>query len=141
MNETLHLHLRRLDGYKYEISVDEWANGRIVMDEPAPLGGSEGPNASMMLSSAVGHCLSASLLFCLEKSRVEVKDVETDVETRLVRNEKGRWRIDGIKVKMKPVVDASDLEKLERCLGLFEDFCIATQSIRQGIKVDVEFER
>ncbi|MCU0860406.1 MAG: OsmC family protein [Thermoplasmata archaeon] len=139
MNELIHAHLRRVGGYKYEVTFDEWA-GKVVMDEPAPLGGSEGPNASMMISSAVGHCLSASLLFCLEKSRVKAEDVETDVETTLKRNEKGRWRIEGIKVKMRPLVNDVDREKLARCIGLFEDFCIATQSVRQGIKVDVEIE-
>jgi uncharacterized OsmC-like protein len=139
MNEAIHAHLRRAGGYKYEVTFDEWG-GKIVMDEPAPLGGSEGPNASMLISSAVGHCLSASLLFCLEKSRVKVDDVETDVETTLGRNDRGRWRIEGIKVKMRPLVKDVDREKLTRCMGLFEDFCIATQSVRQGIKVDVEIE-
>jgi uncharacterized OsmC-like protein len=139
MNESIHAHLRRAGAYKYEVTFDEWG-GKIVMDEPAPLGGSEGPNASMLISGAVGHCLSASLLFCLEKSRVKAEDVETDVETTLGRNEGGRWRIEGIKVKMRPLVDDIDREKLARCIDLFEDFCIATQSVRQGIKVDVEIE-
>ena len=141
MNEKIHTHLRRVDGYKYEISIDEWGKGTITMDEPAPLGRSEGPNASMMISSAVGHCLSASLLFCLEKSRVKAKDVSADVETSLARNERGRWRIESIKVKIKPIVDPVDQEKLERCLGMFEDFCIATASVRQGTKVEVEIDR
>jgi uncharacterized OsmC-like protein len=41
---------------------------------------------------------------------------------------------------MRPLVKDVDREKLTRCMGLFEDFCIATQSVRQGIKVDVEIE-
>ena len=140
MNDKIHAHLRRSGGYKFDITFDEW-DGKIVMDEPEPLGESAGPNASMMLSSAVGHCLSASLLFCLEKSRVEAKDLSTDVETTFAKNKKGRWRVSGIKVKMKPIVDQVDREKLNRCLGMFEDFCIATASIRQGIKIDVEIDR
>jgi organic hydroperoxide reductase OsmC/OhrA len=141
MNEKVHTHLRSKGGYKYEITFDEWDKGSISMDEPVPLGEASAPNASMMLSSAVGHCLSASLLFCLGKSRVEQKSVEADVETSLVRNEKGRWRIDGIKVKIKPEVSENDREKLERCLGLFEDFCIVTASVREGIKVEVEISK
>ena len=27
---------------------------------------------------------------------------------------------------------------MERCLGQFEDFCVVTQSVRQGIPVTVE---
>lgn len=137
MNEKIHAHIRRRDGYRFEISFDEWDKGTVSMDEPAPLGGSSAPNASMMLSSAVGHCLGASLLFCLSKSRVEAEDLEADVETSLTRNERGRWRIEGIKVTMKPKVSESDREKLKRCLTMFEDFCIVTASVRQGIKIDV----
>ena len=138
MNEKLHVHLRNKGGYKFEISFDEWDKGTIRMDEPAPLGEGSAPNANMMLASAIGHCLSASLLFCLSKSRVDAKDVETDVETTLTRDERSRWRIDGIKVMMKPTVGEHDREKLKRCLTMFEDFCIVTASVRQGIKVDVE---
>ncbi|HIJ17924.1 MAG TPA: OsmC family protein [Thermoplasmata archaeon] len=138
MNEKIHAHIRRKGGYRFEISFDEWDMGTVSMDEPVPLGEGSAPNASMMLSSAVGHCLSASLLFCLSKSRVEAEDIEADVETSLTRNDRGRWRIDGIKVIMKPTVKESDREKLRRCLTMFEDFCIVTASVREGIKVDVE---
>jgi len=69
-----------------------------------------------------------------------VKGIETDVETSLTRNERGRWRVSGIKVKMKPIISPDDREKLERCKGLFEDFCIVTASVKEGIKVDVEME-
>jgi len=141
LNEKIHAHLRHAGGYKFDVTFDEWDEGKVEMDEPAPLGAGDAPNAGMMLSSAVGHCLSASLIFCLQKSRVIVGDVTTDVETTLTRNERGRWRIEGIKVKLKPSVDEPDLEKLERCLGMFEDFCIVTASVREGIQVDVEVER
>lgn len=141
MNEKIHAHIRRKEGYKFEISFDEWDKGVVSMDEPVPLGKGEAPNASMMLSSAVGHCLSASLLFCLGKSRVEAEDIEADVETSLVRNERGRWRIEGIKVVMKPTVKDSDREKLERCLTMFEDFCIVTASVREGIKIEVDIRK
>jgi len=141
LNERIHAHLRRVEGYKFDISFDELPGVKVTMDEPAPIGKSEGPTAAMMLSSAIGHCLSASLLFCLEKSRVKAKDISTDVELSMVRNEKGRWRVGEIKVKIKPLVDEVDLQKLERCKGLFEEFCIVTASAREGIKVDVEVER
>lgn len=138
MNEKVHAHVKRKEGYKFEISFDEWDKGTVDMDEPVPLGEGSAPNASMMLSSAVGHCLSASLLFCMGKSRAEVDDLEADVETSLVRNERGRWRIEGIKVTMKPTVKDSEREKLARCMTLFEDFCIVTASVREGIKVEVD---
>ena len=141
MNEKIHAHLKRMNGYKFEIAIDELKDARIVMDEPAPVGTGQGPSAAMMLSSAIGHCLSSSLLFCLEKSRVKAKDLSTDVELTMERNERGRWRIGGIKVKMRPIVDTVDLEKLERCKSMFEDFCIVTASVREGVKIDVELQK
>lgn len=140
MNEKIHAHLRQKDGYKFEITFDELPGGSVMMDEPTPVGKSEGPSAAMMLSSAVGHCLTSSLLFCMQKSRGTIKEIEAEVDTNLARNERGRWRVAEIKVRIKPTVDAVDKEKLERCRGLFEDFCIVTASIREGIKVDVKME-
>jgi uncharacterized OsmC-like protein len=138
MNEKIHAHVRRDKGYKFTITFDELEPAKVIMDEPKPLGGSEGPSAAMMLSAAVGHCLTSSLLFCMQKSRAELKDIETDVETALERNERGRWRVGSIKVKIKPSVEGVEPEKFERCKGLFEDFCIVTASVREGVKIDVE---
>ncbi|MCJ7606487.1 MAG: OsmC family protein [Thermoplasmata archaeon] len=141
MHEKIHAHLRRKEGYEFEVTFDEWPKGSVTMDEPEPLGGGSAPNAAMMLSSAVGHCLSASLLFCMGKSRAELRDIAADVETSLVKNEEGRWRIDGIKVDLKVDADEDTIEKLSRCERLYEDFCIVTESIRKGIKVEVDLRR
>ena len=141
MNEKIHAHMKREDGYKFSITFDELPGGKIYSDESAPVGKSDGPTAAMMLSSAVGHCLSSSLLFCLEKSRAKPKDLATDVEMTLARNEKGRWRVSGIKVNLQIDVDDVDREKLERCKGIFEDFCIVSASVREGVKIDVELSR
>ena len=138
MNEKIHAHLSHKGGYRFDITFDELRGVELHMDEPKPVGTSEGPSAAMMLSSAVGHCLASSLMFCMEKSRGNVKDIGADVETSLTRNDKGRWRVAGIKVNMKVDVNDIDKEKLERCKGIFEDFCIVTASVREGVKIDVE---
>jgi hypothetical protein len=36
-----------------------------------------------------------------------------------------------------PQVDEEQGSHLERCIEIFEQYCIATQSIRQGIPVEV----
>lgn len=138
MNEKIHAHVHREKGYMSSVTFDELRGVELHMDEPKPVGTSEGPSAAMMLSSAVGHCLTSSLMFCMEKSRGSVKDIEADVETSLTRNDKGRWRVEGIKVNMKVDVNDIDKEKLERCKSIFEDFCIVTASVREGVKIDVE---
>ena len=56
----------------------------ILMDEPPDLGGSgKGPNASRMVVAGVANCLGASLLFCLQKSRVEMDGFSVRATTKL----------------------------------------------------------
>jgi organic hydroperoxide reductase OsmC/OhrA len=111
----------------------------ISFDKPSM--NASGPNASRILASAVGHCLSASLLFCLEKSRIPIKHVTTRIHTTLARNEAGRWRVQRIDVTIKAdPQNEQDRERMERCVQIFEDFCIVTQSVRKGIDVNVRVE-
>jgi uncharacterized OsmC-like protein len=109
----------------------------FALDEPPPLGRDDGPNAAAVLGAAVGDCLAASLAFCLHKSRVNMDHLEADVVTHVDRNAQGKLRILGIDVELKPEIDDADAARLHRCERLFEDFCIVTQSIRQGIPVNV----
>lgn len=63
------------------------------------------------------------------------------VVTHVTRNEAGKFRISGIDVEIVPDLAGGDAAKLDRCDQLFEDFCIVTQSIRQGIPVNVTVKR
>lgn len=128
--------LEMVEGYKFRISFDNEKAPDFYMDEPKPLGQGEYPNAGKFLAAAVGNCLCASLAFCVRKHRAEVFTIHAEVYTTLSRNEKGRYRLTAIKVKIRPEV--SDPEVLQRCLPLFEDYCIVTESVRKGIPVDVE---
>jgi hypothetical protein len=60
------------------------------------------------------------------------------VTTHVARNERGRFRIRGIDVQLEPVVDGG--ANIGRCEGLFEDFCIVTASVEQGIPVHVSLK-
>ena len=88
----------------------------------------------------MGSCLSASLLFCLRKSWADVSGLRTTVDVSLTRNERGRLRIGGIRVRLAPDLAPEQRERLGRCLELFQDYCIVTESVRDGIDVDVEVE-
>ena len=46
-------------------------------------------------------------------------------------------RIGSLRVRLSPDVPPADRERMGRCLELFEDFCIVTESVRQGINVEV----
>ena len=67
-----------------------------------------------------------------------MKQLRTRVEGTLVRNDQGRLRIGGIRVRLEPDVAPELRDRMGRCLELFEDFCIVTQSVRDGIDVQVE---
>src|SRR5690606_6690526 len=112
----------------------------LMFDEPSPLGEDEGPNAARVLGAAVGNCLSASLLFCLRRARVDVEGMKTEVRGRITRNEKGRFRIAGISARLITAVPPDQQERIDRCLGVFEDFCIVSASVRKGIDIDVEVD-
>jgi organic hydroperoxide reductase OsmC/OhrA len=141
MSEIVHefdIQVHQVHDYEFHVEFDKPHHARLVLDEPAPLGQDKAPNASRILAAAIGNCLSASLLFCARKARVELGRMETTVHVEVLRNEKGRLRIGKVRVKIDPRIPAEVRESAMRCLDLFEDFCTVTQSIRQGIDVEVE---
>jgi organic hydroperoxide reductase OsmC/OhrA len=136
--EKFSLSLDLLDGFRFEVDFGTEGLPRLVVDEPPPIGSGSGPNGSRVLGAAVGACLSASLLFCLKKARIDVHDLHCSVEGSLVRNDEGRLRIGMIRVQLEPRLDAEQVARIARCREIFEDFCIVTQSVRQGIDVEVD---
>ncbi|MBN2334527.1 OsmC family protein [Candidatus Bathyarchaeota archaeon] len=133
--------MKRMEGFKFEVDFGLEGVQPLVMDEPQPVGENTGPNASKLLAAAMGNCLTASLMFCLQKARAEVGDIETKVDGVLRRNLQGRWRIAEINVEISPEVGAEYDNKFERCHGLFEDFCVVSKSIEQGIPINVKINR
>lgn len=136
LEKTRVVDLQHLDGFRF---VAEYGEGMvpIILDEPPPLGEGAGPDAARLLATAVGNCLSASLLLCLQKSRVTVSDLRTNVALTIARNDEGRFRVTAGKVVIRVDSDASDA-KLERCRQMFEDYCIVTATVRRAFPIDVE---
>jgi uncharacterized OsmC-like protein len=130
--------IERAEGFRFTVTFPDFEHATATtVDEEPPLGGGEGPNPAALLASAVGSCLAASLVFCLRKTRVEPAGVTADATARIVRNERGRFRIGGIDVELTLSLDDADRAAFERCTPLFEDFCIVTESVRQGVPVQV----
>ena len=127
-----------VEGYKFRIHFDNEKAGDFYMDEPKPLGTGDYPNAGKFLAAAVGNCLCASLTYCVKRHHAEMFSLRAEVYTTLARNDKGRFRITQIKVRLFPEV--SDPTVLSRCRDMFEDFCIVTASVRNGVPVDVELD-
>ena len=124
----------------FRFSVDFGIDGMnpFYMDEPEPVGNNTGPNAGKMVGAALANCLAASLMFCLQKSRVDVQGMKSTARGVLARNEKGRWRIKEVNVDLYPEVDTEKTKQLEKCKEIFDDFCIVSKSIEQGIPVNVK---
>jgi len=131
-----HVTLRPEGRYRFRVETDrpEWS---LVVDEPPPLGEGAGPNPARLVAAALGHCLASSLRYCLERSRA-AGEVSAAVDVEVRRNERGRWRVARVEAQLDlSGVDPAHRAAVDRCLGLFEDFCIVTASVRQGIPVDV----
>jgi uncharacterized OsmC-like protein len=92
--------LKFLGGYRFKAEFDAAGIPDIVVDELAPVGEGTGPNPTRLLSVAVGHCLSSSLIYCLQKARVKIKNIKTTVRANVERNQQGYKRIKDIEVKM-----------------------------------------
>ena len=140
MSEDLDLSLELQDGYRFLVDFGDARFPRSIMDEPAPLGEDSGPNAARVLAAAVGNCLSAGGLFCLRKAHVKVGALRTSGHVTQARNERGRLRITGIDATLHPQVATDALPRIGRCLEIFEDFCVVTQSVRGGVDVRVAVE-
>ncbi|HEX6388347.1 MAG TPA: OsmC family protein [Solirubrobacteraceae bacterium] len=139
-DQSFDLTMELQDGYRFLVDFAQPGVPPLLLDEPEPLGDGDGPNAARVLAAAIGNCLSASALFCLRRARIDVQGMRTTVSASLARNEAGRLRLAGIQVRIAPVVDAAEQGRMRRCLELFEDFCVVTQSVRSGIAVDVSVE-
>lgn len=126
----------------YRFSVDSQLPGvnPFIIDEGPPLGEGSGPNPARVLLAAMASCLGASLLFCLGKSRIAVKGLRINAHGTTVRNEHGRLRVGPCRITLHPDVAAEDHPRMQRCLELFEDFCVVTESVRQGVPVTVQVE-
>ncbi|AUM12568.1 OsmC family protein [Ketobacter alkanivorans] len=127
------IRLELMEDYLFKIDFGEF--GDVLTDEPPPLGKGEGPNPARMVAAAVGNCLCASLLFALRKKKDQPGNIQATVTGQLERID-GRWRIGKLDVVMQ-VANPDSLSHLPSALEQFEDFCVVTQSIRQGIPVNV----
>lgn len=128
-----------LKGMQFRAKYDLPQVKELIMDEPPEFGGDgEGPNAARVVASAVGDCLSASLLFCLTKSRIPVESLKSTVKTKVARNEENLLRVKDLQVEIQvKLKDTAHIEKSEQCRELFEKYCIVSDSLRKGIPINV----
>jgi organic hydroperoxide reductase OsmC/OhrA len=129
--------LEQVSDYEFRVTFDGANVPDLITDETPPLGHEAGPAPSRLMAVAVANCLAASLLFALRKHKNSPGTMKVKAKLDMARNPEGRLRISHIGVDLQLADRAETLEHLDRVLSQFEDFCIVTQSVRQGIKVDV----
>ena len=97
-----------------------------------------GPNPSRMLGMAILGCLSASFIFCLKKRNLSIDDLKAEAEVNIARNQKGFWRVKKIDVNIDVKIDDPETRKrADQCRKMFEQYCVVTQAVREGIDVEV----
>jgi uncharacterized OsmC-like protein len=133
--------LKLLGGYKFKAEFEEKGVPSLIVDELVPIGDGSGPSPTLLLSIAIGHCLSSSLLFCLQKARIKANDLQTTIAAKKEKNQEGFLRISSIEVKVLLSVNEEDKARVSRCLEIFENYCTVTQSVMQGIKVTVDITK
>lgn len=134
------IHLEQQEGYEINVRFDWKQAADLLMDEAPPVGGASGPNASRLLAAAAANCMSASLLYCLTKDDPPANSLRTEATCIMVRTENKRLRIGGLEVKLIVNDELADAKRFGRCKDLFEDFCIVSASIREGIPIKVSVE-
>lgn len=134
------IHLEQEENYQITARFDWKKAADLLMDEPPPLGEASGPNASRLLAAAAANCLSASLLYCLAKEEPPANSLKTEATCVMIRNNKKRLRIGGMEVKLVVREALVNSKRFDRCKELFEDFCIVSGSIRDGIPISVSVQ-
>jgi uncharacterized OsmC-like protein len=129
--------LRQQQDYQFQVDFGEGIPP-LLADEPAPLGSGQGPSPVQLLAAAVGNCLSDSLLFALRKFKQTPEPLHCTVDAEIGRNEQKRLRVLKMTAALHLGVPASSLEHLDRVLDQFEAYCTVTQSVGQGISIEMQ---
>ncbi|MCZ7558731.1 MAG: OsmC family protein [Burkholderiaceae bacterium] len=135
--ESVTVRLAQRHDYQFEVRYGPDVPA-VVGDEPPPLGQGAGPSPIELLASAVGNCLSSSLLFALRKFKQQPEPLSAEVTAEIGRNAENRLRVLALRARLTLGVPGASLDHVDRVLGQFEQFCTVTQSVAAGIPVTVE---
>jgi len=135
--EPIRVLLQQEGEYAFRVEFEGTGLDAMLADEPAPLGGDRGPDPPRLLLAAIANCMANSLLFALRKFKNAPGKLAVEISATPMRNAEGRLRIPQVFVELQLPEGNEDYQRLDRVLATFEDFCTVTQSVRQGIDVQV----
>lgn len=136
-NDSVTVQLTQQQDFQFEIDFGAGI-APVLGDEPPPIGQGKGPSPAQFLAAAVGNCLSDSLFFALKKYKNDPQPIQCTVDAQIGRNPEGRLRIVHMNARLTLGKPAAALDHIERVVSQFEAFCTVTQSVGQGIPIDVE---
>jgi len=136
-NDSVTVQLTQQQDFQFEIDFGAGI-APVLGDEPPPIGQGKGPSPAQFLAAAVGNCLSDSLFFALKKYKNDPQPIQCTVDAQIGRNPEGRLRIVHMNARLTLGKPAAALDHIERAVSQFEAFCTVTQSVGQGIPIDVE---
>ncbi|MEO6444566.1 MAG: OsmC family protein [Gemmatimonadaceae bacterium] len=140
-SEVFAVTLTRASGFRFEVTAldDEPCEGFAIEDGRQGATGQDF-DAVRVLASAMASCLGSSLVYCLQKSQIQLKSLRVVARGEIARNDRQRLRVRSLHIELFPEVATADAERMRGCLGVFEDFCIVTESVRKGFPVVVGVE-
>lgn len=129
--------LEQVERYQFRATYPGQPFGPLLVDEPAPTGGNRGPGPARTLATAVGHCMSSTLVNTLARAHVDVTPLRTTVRVEVGRNDRGRLRVRRLTLEIatRPLHE-EDRARFDHCVSIFEDFCTVSGAVREGIPID-----
>jgi organic hydroperoxide reductase OsmC/OhrA len=134
--------LQHVEGFQFRSQASEEDRNHgspYLSDEPDPVGAASGPSTPALLASAIGHCLSSSLLDTLLHARIPIEDFRTEATAVVIPNAAGQPRIHHVEVVLRPTL-LEPTPRTGRCEEVFQKHCTITSSVREGIDVQVRVE-
>ncbi len=131
--------MSRKDNYKFEVDFGKDSIHPLIVDEPEQIPGGEnaGPMPSMLVATAVGHCLSGSLILCLSKMKTEIANIKTKVKVTRTCNDEGVWRISQLTINIEPEIENKNSIEYLKCLDAFKSYADTANSVEAGIPLKI----
>jgi len=116
----------------------------IHVDEPKSFHGTDlGPSSIEYILIGIGGCLGSSFVYCLNRNNVDIENLEIIVDGTLKHIDREKHlRLIDIKVNLYFTTRNNESsEKIDLCIKKFKEHCVVTNSIMDGIPVQVKVQQ
>ena len=112
----------------------------IHLDEPESFHGNDiGPSPVEYFLIGIGGCLGSTFTYCLKKQGIKIDALDVVVDGQL-KHLGPKMSLQLVNIEAELIITAKDGEssgKIEQCIKTFRDYCIVSNSITQGVPLDV----